>query len=48
MQNPEMQNFVSNPQAMAAMMNIHQSLDQLQQAAPNVFNMWEQLFFLDY
>ncbi|KAG8197589.1 hypothetical protein JTE90_021319 [Oedothorax gibbosus] len=40
MQNPEMQSFISNPQAMAAMMNIHQSLDQLQQAAPNVFNMF--------
>ncbi|XP_035228327.1 ubiquilin-1-like isoform X2 [Stegodyphus dumicola] len=40
MQNPELQRFVSNPQALSAMMNIHQGLDQLQQAAPNVFNMF--------
>ncbi|GFQ96931.1 ubiquilin-1 [Trichonephila clavata] len=40
MQNPDMQRFVSNPQALSAMMNIHQGLDQLQQAAPDVFNMF--------
>ncbi|GFT41739.1 ubiquilin-1 [Nephila pilipes] len=40
MQNPDMQRFISNPQALSAMMNIHQGLDQLQQAAPDVFNMF--------
>ncbi|GIY46433.1 hypothetical protein CDAR_585921 [Caerostris darwini] len=40
MQNPEMQKFITNPQALSAMMNIHQGLDQLQQAAPDVFNMF--------
>ncbi|GBN51540.1 Ubiquilin-1 [Araneus ventricosus] len=40
MQNPDMQRFITNPQALSAMMNIHQGLDQLQQAAPDVFNMF--------
>ncbi|XP_015919662.1 ubiquilin-1 isoform X1 [Parasteatoda tepidariorum] len=40
MQNPDMQKFLTNPQALNAMMNIHQGIDQLQQIAPNAFNMF--------
>ena len=38
MQNPEVQNLVSNPRALQAMMQIQQGLQQLQTEAPTVFN----------
>lgn len=37
MQNPEMQSILTNPQAIQAMMQIQQGMDQLQRVAPNVF-----------
>lgn len=40
LQNPEMHRFVTNPEALRALSNIYQGLDQLQQSAPNVFQMF--------
>lgn len=40
LQNPEMHRFVTNPDALRALSNIYQGLDQLQQSAPNVFQMF--------
>lgn len=37
-QSPEYQNLMANPAAIQAMMQIHQGLSQLQQIAPNMFN----------
>jgi ubiquilin len=37
MQNPEIQNMVSNPTALNAIMQIQQGMEQLRQHAPNVF-----------
>ena len=33
--NPEIQNLVTNPQAMSAMMQIQQGMEQLRQVAPS-------------
>jgi ubiquilin len=38
MQNPEMQNVMSNPQALNAIMQIHQGMETLRQTAPNLVN----------
>jgi len=35
MANPEVQNLVTNPQAMSAMMQIQQGMEQLRQVAPS-------------
>lgn len=35
MANPEVQSLVTNPQAMSAMMQIQQGMEQLRQAAPS-------------
>ena len=35
MANPEVQNLVTNPQAMSAMMQIQQGIEQLRQVAPS-------------
>ncbi|CAL1266157.1 unnamed protein product [Larinioides sclopetarius] len=39
LQNPEHQSLLSNPAAIQAMMQIHQGVSQLQQLAPNIFNL---------
>ncbi|XP_054160618.1 ubiquilin-1-like [Oppia nitens] len=39
MQSPEMQNIVTNPQALQAIMQIQQGMEQLQRVAPNIFGM---------
>ncbi|XP_055926163.1 ubiquilin-1-like [Argiope bruennichi] len=39
LQNPENQNLLTNPAAIQAMMQIHQGVSQLQQLAPNIFNL---------
>ncbi|KAG8187613.1 hypothetical protein JTE90_027025 [Oedothorax gibbosus] len=39
LQNPEQQSILTNPQALQAMMQIHQGVQQLQQIAPNMFNL---------
>ncbi|GFQ87690.1 ubiquilin-1 [Trichonephila clavata] len=39
LQNPEHQNLLGNPAAIQAMMQIHQGVSQLQQIAPNMFNL---------
>jgi ubiquilin len=36
--NPEIQNLMTNPQALSAMMQIQQGMDQLRQAAPTFAN----------
>uniref|UniRef100_V5GRA4 Ubiquilin-1 n=2 Tax=Anoplophora glabripennis TaxID=217634 RepID=V5GRA4_ANOGL len=38
MQNPEMTNLMTNPQAMQAIMQIHQGMETLRQTAPNLIN----------
>ncbi|XP_023244571.1 ubiquilin-1-like isoform X1 [Centruroides sculpturatus] len=40
LQNPDIHNLVSNPEAMQAIMQIQQGMDQLHQIAPNVFNIF--------
>ncbi|CAG2162604.1 unnamed protein product [Oppiella nova] len=39
MQSPEMQSIVTNPQAIQAMIQIQQGMEQLQRVAPNIFGM---------
>jgi ubiquilin len=38
LQNPEMQSFMTNPQALNAVLQIQQGLEQLRQAAPGLVN----------
>lgn len=38
-QNPEVQTLVTNPDALRAILQIQQGMDQLQRVAPNVFNL---------
>lgn len=38
LQNPEMQNFLTNPQALSAVAQIQSGLDQLRTSAPGLFN----------
>ncbi|XP_042207515.1 ubiquilin-1-like isoform X2 [Homarus americanus] len=38
MQNPEVQNFMSNPQALSAVAQIQSGLEQLRQTSPSLFN----------
>lgn len=37
MQNPEVQNVMTNPQALDAIMQIQQGMQRLQEHAPNIF-----------
>lgn len=41
MQNPEMQNLMSNPQALNAIMQIQQGMETLRSTAPNLINTFE-------
>jgi ubiquilin len=43
--NPEIQNLVTNPQAMSAMMQIQQGMEQLRQVAPSFATTYDNFSF---
>lgn len=44
MRNPEMQNLLTNPQALGAIQQIQQGLDQLQSVAPSLATQYVRAF----